>query len=526
MVWKRNSPGGSSGSSSSSQIYPPTLAPEDVERPSLQSSYFQFVDEKSKQRPSAFLRSTQLTVAVCLFIALTVVFRIGVRMPLLIRTEQLFFESGEESATSSNNNDNAYPSNESPFISPSKSNNNKNINSLNGCKSENRIKKRVVIVGSGAAGLTAAKRLQNAAASRPSSSCWSIEITILEASNHFGGRVGKDDDFTVYPIDLGASWVYDDKRLSIIAQEPKMEKKLEDHLVAPFLLDDYGTFKIKKSGERKERTLLSEKDKIWVNYTWYDFFEQHVVSALQPEQIIYDCSVDKIVQRRQSGEVSIFCGDRLFVADFVIATASLAVLQDDVIDFSPPLPPPLVKERDPMWRGLKFFLEFSEKFYDDYFVHSPSDGELDWWDYSLIHLGPGGPNILSGYYMGDVNDKLEGKTEQEVVEILLEDLDKIYGGKIATKSYIRHKLVDWKSDPYVRGTYSSDLARVERAGPQVLWKGKLFIAGEAFPVPPKHNGWVDGAAMSGLHAAEIILHQLDSTVNWFSIPRSIWKETS
>ncbi|KAG7337949.1 hypothetical protein IV203_032082 [Nitzschia inconspicua] len=76
----------------------------------------------------------------------------------------------------------------------------------------------------------------------------------------------------------------------------------------------------------------------------------------------------------------------------------------------------------------------------------------------------------------------------------------------------------------LRGTYSSDYPPSDRVGPQVVQDGRLLIAGEAFPVPPRHNGWVDGAAMSGLHAAEIILNKIDSSTNWFTIPQRIWAE--
>ncbi|KAG7342261.1 monoamine oxidase [Nitzschia inconspicua] len=391
-----------------------------------------------------------------------------------------------------------------------------------GCAPEEIVKKRIVIVGGGAAGLTAAKRLQNAPLD--SSFCLTTEVTVLEATDRFGGRVGKDDNFTVYPLDLGASWVYDKRRLSIIAQEEKMEKTLEKHLVVPFELDDYEAYRVKPDGTLKEINIDSDKDVLWVNYTWYDFFEQKVAASLHKNQFVYDCPVDKIEYGEERGDLAVSCGNRVFVADHVIVTTSLAILKDDVINFRPPLPPTILEGRNPMWRGFKIFLEFSERFYDNYFVYALGDGELDWWDYSLVHTGSEGPNILAGYYMGEVHDKFEGMAEEQVVREVLKDLDVIYGKKVATKTYVRHKLVYWKDFPFIRGTYSSDHPPADRVGPQVIQDGNLLIAGEAFPVPPRHNGWVDGAAMSGLHAAEIILNKIDSSTNWFTIPQRIWKE--
>lgn len=396
--------------------------------------------------------------------------------------------------------------------------------SLNGCPPEEVVTKRIVIVGAGAAGLTAAKRLQNAPNYANAGSCWTTEVTVLEASNRFGGRFGKDDDFTVYPVDLGASWVYDEKRLSLIAQEKNVEKSLKKHLVAPFLLDNFETYTMKWSGGKKEIDLSYIEQKLWSNFTWYDFFEQKVVPALRKDQIIFNCPVDKIVHRKEQGDLTVSCGERLFVADHVIVTASLAVLKDNLISFTPPLPSWMVERRNPMWRGFKIFFEFSEKFYDDYFVFSAEDGELDWWDYSVVHVGHGQePNILAGYYMGEVHDKFEGMTEDQIVKEVLRDLENIYGENVATNTYVGHKLINWNENPFVRGTYAGDCPPSDRAGPQVLYGGRLFIAGEAFPVPRRHVGWVDGAALSGLHAAETILHDIDASKVWSSIPKKIWK---
>jgi monoamine oxidase len=395
-----------------------------------------------------------------------------------------------------------------------------NHRSLTGCSPDKMVTKRIVVVGAGAAGLTASKRLHTS--SLYSKSCLTTKVTILEATSRFGGRVGKDEDFTkAYPIDLGASWVYDDRRLSLIAQEPNTEQSLERNLVSLSLLDDFQGHRFDFYGNKEDFSFLSD-NKLWSNFTWYDFFEQKVVSAMQSDQIVYDCPVDKIVQENERGQhVSVFCGDREYMADYVIVTASLAVLQNDFIDFRPPLPPWILGDRGPMWRGFKIFLQFSEHFYDDYYVHFSENGELELWDYSRVHVGYAGPNILAGYYMGDVHEKFEGMNETQVVEEVLYDLNGIFGAEVASNTYIRHKLVQWTDSPFVRGTYSMDYPPSERAGPQVLHGSKLLIAGEAFPLPPRHVGWVDGAALSGLHAAEIILQQSDPSVDWFSIPLSI-----
>eukprot|EP00980_Cylindrotheca_fusiformis_P000819 scaffold211_cov98-Cylindrotheca_fusiformis.AAC.2 len=61
-------------------------------------------------------------------------------------------------------------------------------------------KSKVLIIGAGAAGLTAAATLVD---------CKVEDIRILEASNDIGGRIKKSVDFADHAIDLGASFVYD-----------------------------------------------------------------------------------------------------------------------------------------------------------------------------------------------------------------------------------------------------------------------------------------------------------------------------
>lgn len=52
----------------------------------------------------------------------------------------------------------------------------------------------VLIIGAGAAGLFAGKVLADRG----------IDFRILEASDRYGGRVGKLEGFADYPLDLGA----------------------------------------------------------------------------------------------------------------------------------------------------------------------------------------------------------------------------------------------------------------------------------------------------------------------------------
>ncbi|KAL3939058.1 MAG: hypothetical protein SGARI_001508 [Bacillariaceae sp.] len=91
------------------------------------------------------------------------------------------------------------------------------------------------------------------------------------------------------------------------------------------------------------------------------------------------------------------------------------------------------------------------------------------------------------------------------------------------ENMVKYKIVHYGRDfPYIRGTYSSSCPKLAEDGPPDVYGGKhLLIAGEAFPIPKCQIGFVDGAALSGLHAAELILSEIDSTTEWKTIPESL-----
>jgi monoamine oxidase len=400
--------------------------------------------------------------------------------------------------------------------------NNDNNDDDDRCNPDMIGKKKIVVVGAGASGLTAAKRLMLQHHS-PSSDCWKTEVTVLEASSIIGGRVAKDTEWADYPLDLGASFVRDPELLATISQNPTIRKELKQKLVNPEEL--YDAYRIKKGKVKSMAVGGEDEDNLWRNYTWWDFLSEHVASALEPKQFVFNCAVDSIVYLQDQQQTMLRCGDKTFVADYVVLTVPLSILLDGDIQFDPQINPSIFKSQpSKFWKGFKIFLEFSHKFYYDYFEFIGGEGELDFWDFSLVQINAT-QNILGGYYMGEHYDPLDGMTEDQLVKKVLDDLDDLFGDKQATKYYMRHKIVHWANDyPYIRGTYSIDYP-VKGTGPQEAWSNKrLLIAGEAFPIPRQHNGWVDTAALSGLHAAEIILYHIDnkSTAS-FSIPRWMWK---
>jgi len=63
---------------------------------------------------------------------------------------------------------------------------------------DDSFKGKVIIVGAGAAGMSAGYLLKK----------YGIEFKILEAASVYGGRLKKAENFTNFPLDLGAEWIH------------------------------------------------------------------------------------------------------------------------------------------------------------------------------------------------------------------------------------------------------------------------------------------------------------------------------
>src|SRR5438132_723663 len=60
------------------------------------------------------------------------------------------------------------------------------------------MQQRIIVVGAGAAGLAAARRLHDAG----------HDVTVLEARDRLGGRTWTDYDLAGHPVELGAEFVH------------------------------------------------------------------------------------------------------------------------------------------------------------------------------------------------------------------------------------------------------------------------------------------------------------------------------
>lgn len=345
-------------------------------------------------------------------------------------------------------------------------------------------KTKVLVIGAGAAGLTAARTLENQGG---------FDVLIIEASNRIGGRVRKNDDFADYPFDMGGTFIKDKDLLEEI-KGTSVDIETDSGGTTVFIEND-GSKRVGSSYGWHQ----------FVDYTWYDFFADHIAPS-DPDNIVFRCKVDTVDYR--GSQVKVSCDDdRVYTADYAIVTVPLSILKRDDIRFRPSLPGSITNHRASMMPGLKLIMEFSETWYPDYFhweIKYDDNGfilnENYFWDYSKFQDSD--KHILAGYLCGEDYEYVRGLSESQVVLEVLDWLDDIFDGK-ASKTFKDYTLIDWTKDPLFRGVYTNRNPR--RKGPKNV-DDKVFVAGEAFPPSGTEHGWVHSAAFSGRDAAEKIIN--------------------
>lgn len=349
---------------------------------------------------------------------------------------------------------------------------------------EPAIETKVLVIGAGAAGLSAAAALKDC----------KVDFLLLEASDAIGGRIKKTDDFADHSIDLGPSFVYDPEWLEYITDKTKFNVS-----VVP----------VDPKYKHKDGHWLME------DYTWYDFFADHVAPG--PENIVHNCKVDHIWHGKKGAQVS--CGTKKFHADSVIVTAPLSVLQEGDIAFHPPLDPAIV-EKHPikMVPAVKVLLEFKWKFYPAFFEpkSSKTRGKFGWnefYDFSTSNK-ESEKNVLAADFAGVLADDYATMTDEEIVQSVLQFLDQymaehfFVSENMASRNFIKARVFNWSKEPFIKGGTIPDFKCNDRCGAQDVNFGKLFLAGEAFPymIDRREVGWVHNAAMSGKDAARLAMH--------------------
>jgi monoamine oxidase len=151
--------------------------------------------------------------------------------------------------------------------------------------------------------------------------------------------------------------------------------------------------------------------------------------------------------------------------------------------------------------GMKIILKFKHRFWEErmYFLHT--DGFLpQFWNACKGKSDTA--TVLTSFIGGSRAEKLDDMGV-DPVRFALEELDEIFGAKIATRSFERGLIADWGADPWIRGLYSYPTVQTTESSREALARplaAKIFFAGEATNTLGS-SGTVHGAMETGWHAA-------------------------
>lgn len=179
--------------------------------------------------------------------------------------------------------------------------------------------------------------------------------------------------------------------------------------------------------------------------------------------------------------------------------------QEGAIAFDPPL-----REKEQALATLeaghvvKIAFRFRERFWEDgkNFVHSDDRFMPTWWTEAPVRSP-----ILTGWAGGHAADALLAEGEEAMIE---RGLDAMARAWLVPRKKIDAQLVgtfhhDWQKDPYTRGAYSYAAVGGSGSADELAKpiRGTLFFAGEA--TSSDETGTVAGAIESGKRAAKELL---------------------
>lgn len=352
---------------------------------------------------------------------------------------------------------------------------------------------RVIVVGAGPAGMTAAHLLRQRG----------VVADVLEAGPTHGGRITHDLEFTDFPIPLGAEWIHvDPSVLDEIVNDDSVSVDIETTAYAD---DDQVAFF--RDGDTELLPLVGwEADRKIIGSSWLDFFERYIVPGIA-DQITYDTQIVEIDHTGEEIRLTDATG-AVHVADAVIVTAPLKILQRGDIEFRPPFSD---ERREAVaeavvWSGLKAFIEFDTTFYpavteaDDSYT---DEGQRIYYD--AAYGQDTDASILGLFSVGAQAERYQAAlADGELLDLILAELDEVFDGA-ATPAYRRHIVQNWNDEPFARAAYLEDDApsSVSRQLAQPI-DGRVFFAGDAYT---SFDDWgsVHTAARSAADAVEALL---------------------
>jgi monoamine oxidase len=422
----------------------------------------------------------------------------------------------------------------------------------------------VLVIGAGAAGLSAARRLLKAG----------ISVTILEGRNRIGGRIHtiEGEGFS-FPAEAGAEFIHGDlpftkalmkeSNVSYFAGEGRAWNIQSNRLSEGDLFhDDWDTLVAKLQELDHDVTIgrflelhfshpryKSLTDSVRKFVEGYDAADIHKASALalkeewsneniqgyRPEggytqlmnflladikklggTLELSAVVKKIVWKKNDVEI-ITNNNESFKAKKTLVTVPVALLKKGLIEFNPPLRSHEKKIKDIEVGGVvKFLVEFRERFWEaderTPFRQMPdlnflfSDAAVPtWWTQR-----PKEVPLLTGWLAGPVLKKLPSDDES-LLQLAFQSLGYVFDIKEQTiNEYVKAiRVFNWEADPFALGAYAYSTLSTSEAVKTLSQPldDTIYFAGEAL-YEGAEMGTVEAALATGNQTAERIIGEL------------------
>ena len=400
----------------------------------------------------------------------------------------------------------------------------------------------VAIVGAGAAGIGAARRL---AAS-------GLSVLVLEARDRAGGRAHTLTGRSGTGIDLGCGWLHSADRnpwvtlaeaqgFDIDRSRPSWERRLTGVNMSEAQARAFGrafeAFEAKleaAAGEpdRPAAELFDEETARWrpmleafssyYNGALFRDISVHDYAAYQPTDenwrvvrgygalvartaaelpIVYEAPVSRIDRTGSPLRLTISKGE--VQARSVIVAVPTTILSEDRLAFDPPLTDhAAAADALPLGHVDKCFLSLAEP--GALPVEMMVSGATTTADTGSYTLQPFGRPMIEGFFGGDLARVLETEPPGAISAFAIDELAALFGsGLRRTLRPIAESR--WGGDPYIRGAYSH--ARPGQADARAALRqsveARIFFAGEACSAHAFST--CHGAYETGVEAAETVL---------------------
>ena len=401
---------------------------------------------------------------------------------------------------------------------------------------------KVVVVGGGAAGVAAARRLHEAA----------IDCLIVEARGRLGGRAWTITDKSGFALDLGCGWLHSADRNPWvkIAQEqgaaidqsrppwarrtlgigfpPADQQDFQSAVNAFYARLDGGAdgdrdvpagdflepgcrwnglinaMSTYISGAEWDRVSAKDYERYHdsgVNWRVVKGYGALISACGEKLPRMLDCAVHAIDHRGQRLRIETTRG--VIAADQAIVTIPSTLIAAERLVFTPALPEKIEAARGlPLGLADKLFvsLERAEEFEPD----TRAFGRTDRAATANYHFRPLGRPMIEIYFGGRFAAELEAGGDGAFFDCAVSDLVRLFGSAFAAriKPIGIHR---WGADPFAHGSYSYASPGFADCRPKLAAPvdNRLFFAGEACSVhdfSTAHGGW-----HTGVSAAEQVI---------------------